>query len=39
MVPNAPLPDEIVMIVALADGGRPRPRVAMSGAVPPQITV
>jgi hypothetical protein len=25
-VPNAPRPDEIVVIVALADGGRPRPR-------------
>ena len=39
MVPNAPRPDEIVVIVALADGGRPRPRIAKSGAVPPQITV
>ena len=38
-VPNAPRPDEIVVIVALADGGRPRPRIAKSGAVPPQITV
>jgi hypothetical protein len=27
MVPNAPRPDEIVVILALADGGRPRPRV------------
>ncbi len=35
MVPNAPRPDEIVVIVALADGGRPRPRIAKSGAVPP----
>lgn len=35
MVPNAPRPDEIVVIVALADGGRSRPRVAKSGAVPP----
>ncbi|MDB5518967.1 MAG: peptide synthetase [Tardiphaga sp.] len=26
MVPNAPRPDEIVVVVALADGGRPRPR-------------
>ena len=26
MVPGAPRPDEIVVIVALADGGRPRPR-------------
>jgi hypothetical protein len=36
MVPNAPRPDEIVVIIALADGGRPRPRVAKSGYVPPQ---
>lgn len=27
MVASAPRPDEIVVIVALADGGRPRPRV------------
>ncbi len=39
MVPNAPRPDEIVVIVALADGGRPRPRVAKSGAVPPKSAV
>src|ERR1700755_1230018 len=39
MVPNAPRPDEIVVIVALADGGRPRPRVAKSGAVPPASIV
>src|SRR5277367_5546020 len=39
MVPNAPRPDEIVVIVALADGGRPRPRVAKSGAVPPTSVV
>lgn len=26
-VPSSPRPDEIVVIVALADGGRPRPRV------------
>jgi hypothetical protein len=39
MVPNAPRPDEIVVIVALADGGRPRPRVAKSGAVPPTLAV
>ena len=32
---NAPRPDEIVVIVALSDGGRPRPRVAKSGAVSP----
>lgn len=31
MVPNAPRPDEIVVIVALADGGRPRPRVKKPG--------
>jgi hypothetical protein len=36
MVPNAPRPNEIAVIVALADGGRPRPRVAKSGAVPPR---
>lgn len=36
MVPNAPRPDEIVVIAALADGGRPRPRVAKSGAVSPR---
>ena len=35
-VPGAPRPDEIVVICALADGGRPRPRVAKSGAVPPK---
>lgn len=36
MVPGAPRPEEIVVVVALADGGRPRPRVAKSGAVPPR---
>jgi hypothetical protein len=30
-VPGAPRPDEVVVIVALADGGRPRPRVQMGG--------
>jgi Amino acid synthesis len=35
-VANAPRPDEIVVIVALADGGRPRPRIAKSGAVAPR---
>lgn len=30
MIPNAPRPNEIVVIVALADGGRPRPRVKKS---------
>jgi hypothetical protein len=34
-VANAPRPDEIVVIVALADGGRPRPRVSKSGSVAP----
>ncbi|MGY5775194.1 amino acid synthesis family protein [Rhizobium sp. LEGMi135b] len=28
MVPGAPRPDEVVIIVAMADGGRPRPRVS-----------
>ncbi len=32
---GAPRPDEIVVICALSDGGRPRPRVAKSGIVPP----
>lgn len=35
-VPNAPRADEIVVIVALADGGRPRPRVSKVGAISPQ---
>ena len=35
-IAGAPRPDEIVAIVALADGGRPRPRVAKSGAVAPR---
>ena len=30
-VPDAPRPGEIVVIVALSDGGRPRPRVAKGG--------
>jgi hypothetical protein len=29
------VPKEVVVILALSDGGRPRPRVAASGAVPP----
>ena len=33
MVPGAPRPGEIVAIVALSDGGRPRPRVAKTGIV------
>jgi hypothetical protein len=36
-IPNAPRPDEIVVIVALADGGRPRPRVSKAGAVAPRM--
>jgi hypothetical protein len=36
VMPGAPRPDEIVVIVAVANGGRPRPRVAKSGAVPPR---
>jgi hypothetical protein len=36
-IPGAPRPEEIVVIVALANGGRPRPRVAKSGAVPPRL--
>ena len=32
MVPDAPRPDEIVMVVAIADGGRPHPRVGQSRA-------
>jgi hypothetical protein len=34
-IEGAPRPDEILVIVALSDGGRPRPRVAKSGIVPP----
>jgi hypothetical protein len=34
-VPDAPRPGEIVVIVALSDGGRPRPRVDKNGARPP----
>jgi len=37
-VPGAPRPDEIVVVVVLADGGRPRPRVAASGAASPKTT-
>jgi hypothetical protein len=39
MIAAAPRHDEIVVIVALADGGRPRPRVGKSGAVPPQTAI
>ena len=35
-VPGAPRPDEIVVIVAVSDGGRPRPRVSKDGAVLPK---
>jgi hypothetical protein len=35
-VPDAPRPGEVVVIVALSDGGRPRPRVDKNGARPPQ---
>jgi len=34
-VPGAPRPDEIVVAVVIADGGRPRPRVGKAGAVSP----
>jgi hypothetical protein len=34
-VGGAPRPKEILVIVVLSDGGRPRPRVARSGVVPP----
>ena len=33
MVPDAPRPDEIVAIMAVADGGRPHPRVGKGRAV------
>ena len=35
MVPDAPRPGEIVAIVALGDGGRPRPRIDKEGARQP----
>jgi hypothetical protein len=35
MLAGAPRSKEIVVIVALSDGGRPRPRVDRTGAVPP----
>jgi hypothetical protein len=34
-VPDGPRPHEMVVIVALSDGGRPRPRVDKDGARPP----
>jgi len=33
-VPDAPRPTEILVVVALSDGGRPRPRVDKDGARP-----
>jgi hypothetical protein len=36
-IPGAPRPEEIVVIAVLADGGRPRPRVAKTGAVRPKL--
>jgi hypothetical protein len=35
-VPGAPRPAEIVVVVALGDGGRPRPRIDKDGARPPK---
>ncbi len=37
-VPDAPRPAEIVVIAALADGGRPRPRIDKDGARVPRPT-
>ncbi len=34
-VPGAPRPGEIIVIAAVSDGGRPRPRVDKNGAKPP----
>jgi len=34
-MPGAPRPSEIVVVVVIADGGRPRPRVSKAGAVLP----
>ena len=34
VVPDAPRPAEIVVVVALSDGGRPRPRIDKDGARP-----
>jgi hypothetical protein len=33
-IPDAPKPSELVVIVALSDGGRPRPRIDKDGARP-----
>lgn len=35
VVPDAPRPGEIVVVVALGDGGRPRPRIDKGGARQP----
>jgi hypothetical protein len=35
-VPGAPRPNEIVVVVALGDGGRPRPRIDKDGARAPK---
>jgi hypothetical protein len=37
-IANAPRPDEIVVIVALADGGRPRPRITKGGTIAPHLS-
>jgi hypothetical protein len=37
-VPGAPRPAEVVIIVALSDGGRPRPRIDRNGAKMPGTT-
>lgn len=37
-ISGAPRPDEIIVIAALADGGRPRPRVSKAGALPRRST-
>jgi hypothetical protein len=31
MVADAPRPDEIVLVIAFASGGRPRPRIGKPG--------
>jgi hypothetical protein len=37
-IANAPRPDEIVVIVALADGGRPRPRITKGATIAPHVS-
>ncbi len=34
LVPDAPRPDEIVVVMAVADGGRPHPRIGKGRVVP-----